>query len=110
MSIEMFEHRNEEQLAPWDLFQEEGQQRKQKKECRKYQGWHCWRTEVRQELQFKPSYNSVCPNAKTRFREEPVKIPEDQQRCQWHHRGQKESLRPEKCSVGLFRIGLRQPK
>lgn len=110
LSTEMFEHRNKEQLAPWDLFQEEGQQRKQQKECRKYQGWHCWRSEVRQDLQFKPLHNSVCPNAKTRFREEPVKISEDQQRCQWHCRGWKESLRPEKCSVGLFRTGLRQPK
>lgn len=40
LSTEMFEHRNKEQLAPWDFFQEEGQQRKQQKECRKYQGWH----------------------------------------------------------------------
>lgn len=67
LSTEMFEHKNEEQLAPWDLFQEEGQQRKQKKECRKYQGWHCWRSQMRQDLQFKPLHNPVCPNAKTRF-------------------------------------------
>lgn len=67
LSTEMFEHKNEEQLAPWNLFQEEGQQRKQKKECRKYQGWHCWRSQMRQDLQFKPLHNPVCPNAKTRF-------------------------------------------
>lgn len=36
LSIEMFEHRIEEQLAPWDLLQEEGQRRKEQKECRKH--------------------------------------------------------------------------